>query len=392
LFALLLGPGLVRCADAPASAASSNQPVVVPLALQEVNSSFVNWSVPVSAQSAPFKKEPPAAQGKVIRGVLNFGADAGNALPFLWQPEAGKLFLDLNRNRDFTDDPSGVFLVPGQRGSTATIFPGVRLPFNTAQGHYEVLADLLMENYGAQAACILELRSFWQGKATLHGQDWQVGIVPNLTDGVFSFEKGQLLLRPWEKRLQPAKAYSDNLDLFSFPRQLFVGDHAYRLEALAQTENGAARPELRFAESPVALGELKLTGKYVERLVLQGGPYLVVLDQPGETVKLPTGTYNQPRVLVGQNGVQALSSQAVTAASFRQMVVNGRTPVALAAGGPLTNTVVATRQGQDLRLDYQLVGAGGQQYQLASQNRLTPPEFTVYRGNRQLAAGRFEFG
>ncbi len=70
----------------------------------------------------------------------------------------------------------------------------------------------------------------------------------------------------------------------------------------------------------------------------------------------------------------------------------GQTPVVLSVGGPLTNSVTATRHGPDLRLDYRLVGAGGKIYQLANQNRSQPPEFAIYKGGRKIASGKFEFG
>jgi hypothetical protein len=72
--------------------------------------------------------------------------------------------------------------------------------------------------------------------------------------------------------------------------------------------------------------------------------------------------------------------------------VDGKTPAVLDAGGPLTNSVTASRHGQDLRLDYRLVGAGGETYQLVKQDRSQPPEFAIYRGDKRIASGKFEFG
>ena len=44
------------------------------------------------------------------------------------------------------------------------------------------------------------LRSYWQGKVTREGHDWQVGLMQNLSDQPGSFQRGELLLRPWEER------------------------------------------------------------------------------------------------------------------------------------------------------------------------------------------------
>jgi hypothetical protein len=40
--------------------------------------------------------------------------------------------------------------------------------------------------------------------------------------------------------------------------------------------------------------------------------------------------------------------------------VDDKTPAVLNVGGPLTNSVIVSRHGRDLRLDYRLVGAGGE--------------------------------
>jgi hypothetical protein len=64
----------------------------------------------------------------------------------------------------------------------------------------------------------------------------------------------------------------------------------------------------------------------------------------------------------------------------------------LTVGGPLTNSVIATPQGRDLRLDYRLLGADGESYQRNVQDRSHPPTFAVYEGAKKIASGTFEFG
>ena len=72
--------------------------------------------------------------------------------------------------------------------------------------------------------------------------------------------------------------------------------------------------------------------------------------------------------------------------------VSDKAPAVLDAGGPLTNSVTAIREGQDLRLDYKLIGAGGATYQLVKHDTSKPPEFAIYKGDRKIASGKFEFG
>jgi hypothetical protein len=163
------------------------------------------------------------------------------------------------------------------------------------------------------------------------------------------------------------------------------------LEPITNAQNGANQLALRFTEQSVALGELKVTGKFIQRLVLPGGMYLVLLDQPAGIVKIPTGSYNQPIVRLEQNGTVAFCNPNQTPNS-RRFSVDDKTPAVLNVGGPLTNSVNVSRHGEDLRLDYRLVGVGGETYQMANENRSHPPEFAIEKGDKQIASGKFEFG
>ncbi len=400
---------MVRADDLPRSNPPSPVSAVAHLEYQETAYTLNNLGVSSSQQSVVFKHEPAAAAGKVFRGTLNFGDNPSNAIAFLWQRDAGKLYLDLNRNQDLTDDPAGVFSAQGTAppGYQNRTFADVHLILTTSWGPCPVLANLVFWDYGADSGCSVALRSFWQGKLTLAGQDWQVGMLPTIWSKNghrdISIENGHLLLRRWEKRDQAFNAFNGSLDTVPFWQKLFFDGHAYQLNWVAEPQSSnepgpnlglAKRPalqaSLQFVEQSVPLGEMKITGKYIQRLTLSGNsgnPWFAILDQPAGTVRVPTGSYTQPGIQLEQNGVQAygLARQV-------SVLVNGQTPATLEVGGPLTNSVAVTRHRSDLRLDYQLLGAGGQAYQLASVNRQNPPEFAIYHGGKKLATGSFEFG
>ena len=385
-------PGnVLRAADIVLSNSPSSNATTASLEYQETDYNIVNLGVPQTTQTTPFKNEPEAASGKIFRGVLNFGGDSSNSIAFVWQRDAGKLFLDLNRNQNFTNNPAGIFSTRVAKPVYSQTFTNVHLFFNTASGRCRVLADINFYDYGSRANCTLAVRSFWQGKLMLQGRDWQAGIVQNDLKQSGSFENGRLLLRPWEKRNQPFNSSSGSLATVPFSRTLFLDGHAYQLDLVARPQDGEAKPALQFTEQTVPLGELKIAGKFIQRLVLSGGPYLVVLDQPAASVKVPTGSYNRPDILLEQNGAEAFCNPGLTLVGWR-ISVDDKTPAVLDAGGPLTNSVTASRHGRDLRLDYRLVGAGGETYQLANQNRSQPPEFAVYKGDRKIVSGKFEFG
>jgi hypothetical protein len=390
---VVLCPGnVLRAADIVLSNSPSSNATTASLEYQEAAYNVIYWGVSLTTQTIPFKKEPVSASGKIVRGVLNFGGNSSNSIPFIWQRDARKLFLDLNRNRDLTDDSAGVFLARAAQRVYNQTFTNVHLSFNTASGNCRVLADINLYNYGSQPSCELVVRSFWQGKVTLQGRDWQAGIVQNdLKQSADSFENGRLLLRPWEKRSQPFNTYSGSLATVPFSRKLFLDGHAYQVDLVVKPQNGEASPALRFTQQSVALGEVNITGKYIKRLVLSGGLYQVVLDQPAGTVKVPTGSYLQPNVLLEQGGAEAYCNSSQPVAVSR-ISVDDRTPAVLNMGGPLTNSVIASRNGQDLRLDYRLIGAGGATYQLVNQDRSKPPAFAIYKGDRKIASDNFQFG
>jgi len=103
------GPGsILGREDSARPGTPSGTVTTVPLEYQETSFQFLYRNVPVKRRLAPFPKEPALAPGPVVRGMLKFGGNPSNAIPFVWQGGAKKLFLDLNRNQDLTDDPAGV--------------------------------------------------------------------------------------------------------------------------------------------------------------------------------------------------------------------------------------------------------------------------------------------
>lgn len=390
LVVVTCGQGKLRGGEAVGSNPSPLATNAAALEYQDAAYTVNNVGVSVTPQPHAFTKEPAALSGQIVRGVLNFGG-AGNALPFLWQRDAGKLYLDLNRNRDLTDDADGTLLARLARPIYYQVFTNAHFVLATPSGRCPVVADISFWNYGAQPSCSVALRSFWQGKLTLAGQDWQVGVVPNLLQPADSFAGSQMLLRPWARRNQPFTAAGNSFDAVPFSQKIFIGGHAWQVHSLGGSPAGDFKPTLQFVEQSVPLGELKITGQFIRRVILPGGAYLVVLDQPATTVKVPVGNYSSPNVLLEQGGVEAYCS-AMQWQSGRRISVDENTPGILAAGGPLTNTAAITRHGQDLRMDYRLVGAGGQAYQLANPDRSHPPQFAIFKGGKKIASGNFEFG
>jgi hypothetical protein len=369
---------------------SAGQVVSAYLDYRGVSYSFDTWAPPVSPKPSPFKKEPALAGGKVIRGMLLFAGGGSNELAFAWSRGAGKLYLDLNRNLDLTDDSAGVFSSLGGATDFYQTFPNIRLPIKTAGGTHPTCVDLNFYDYGG-LHCSAAMRSFWQGKVTLEGQGWQVGLLGTPDDQRTSLETGNLLLRPWSERSQPFSLHSGSLEAFPFSQKLFFGNRAYQLQCASEGQGDAAKVRVQFTEQRPSLGELKITGENVRRVTLEGGPYMVVIDKPEAVARVPVGSYRPPKVCLRKGDAEAYLDQRTRFSAAGRITVNDAKPVVLTMGGPLTNSVTVSRQGRKLSLNYQLLGAGGA-YQLVNQDRLHPPEFTVYEGDKKVASGKFEFG
>jgi len=133
-----------------------------------------------------------------------------------------------------------------------------------------------------------------------------------------------------------------------------------------------------------ALGELKLEGKYIERLVLRRKDgHTERFDQPAATIKLPVGEYRLLEAHLKHGyWFHFLSRDWVTVAEDK--------PAVFKVGAPLKQTVKAQRRGKFLVLNYKLLGVGGEIY--TGRDTSKPPTFTIYKGDKEIASGKFEFG
>lgn len=135
------------------------------------------------------------------------------------------------------------------------------------------------------------------------------------------------------------------------------------------------------------LGELKLQGKCIERLVLRHkNGRTETFNWLEETIKLPVGEYRLQEVrLKGGYTCRPLS------VSTRDWITIAEDkPALLRVGAPLKQTVKAQRQGRILVLNYELRCLGGEIYTSSDRNK--PPAFTVYKGEKEIASDKFEFG
>ena len=138
-------------------------------------------------------------------------------------------------------------------------------------------------------------------------------------------------------------------------------------------------------DESTVLGELKLEGKHIERLVLRRNDgHAETFNNPEETIRLPAGEY-----LLQEVRLKGAYIRNRLGGGERIMVRQGQQEV-LKVGAPLIPTLSVQRQGRILVMSYELLGAGSEAY--TGGDRSKPPTFAVYKGQKEVASGQFEFG
>lgn len=135
-------------------------------------------------------------------------------------------------------------------------------------------------------------------------------------------------------------------------------------------------------------GQLRIEGTHIAHLVLRrDDDHTEEWSNLSGSIALPVGTYSIQQLSL--RGDYTCQAQSLTA--LGQIEVSRDKPAVLKAGGPLRQKVEVRRHGRMLVLDYRLLGIGGEMY--------GPPPvpdrrgtFTVYRGDRAVANGAFEYG
>jgi hypothetical protein len=373
-------------APAEPAAASPVASYTADLNYQETDEVLVSRGVGVKLQTAPFSKEPALPGQNVFRGSLLWGPRPEQAMFFIWDKGRGRLFLDLNRNRDLTDDPNGRFASAARNDNQS--FTNVHLVLPAATGNRALRLQLDFSSYqGGSMGVSAGLCSYWQARLSLHGKEWQFGLVENLPDGTAPVSPQYLLLRPWGERQRAFYLTSSSADFCNFTKGVFFDTHAYELDCRYEPVSDSPRYKVTLKEQAPRLAELKVTGADLHRLILTAKPAMtVILDKPTGTVKLPVGTYSLDEIWMRKGETEMFRLNG------GKVVADEHHPANLVAGGPLTNSVEGRSQGDSLTLRYQLLGADRGVYQFPRPDRQHPPEFAVFQGTNRLAAGKFQYG
>jgi hypothetical protein len=401
--------------DGPSDPASVAVAIVAHLQYREVDFAPLCWEINVTRR-APFAREPVFSGSQVFRGQFVLDRSTNQVVPFAWDFRERKLYLDLNHNGDLTDDPAGMLTASGQG---LQLFRGIRLPFASADGPYDVLVDAHVFGNERTPRVFLYVRSLWEGAVELNGKKWYLAVI-DWPDGRFGptaslKEIGdRMILRPWADRGEPFLwwhatlqhvhalshvklvdfpfRYAGNaevFDAFNVPASLFLPGQAYRLEY--HFKHGG-NLEVAFHAFQPPLGKLHLGGEDLRRVVLDGGAagITAVLDSPGTEVEVPAGIYPRQIVLLQRAGF----TNVAVGLGTNTLAVTEAQPATLNAGGPLRNLVGVTPQPSSgvLFMSYLLKNAAGIAFRLAFEDQKAPPRLEIRQGDSLVAQDRFRFG
>jgi len=338
-----------------------------------------------TGRTTPFPKEP-SVSGKVLRrGTLRLWNSQEQPIGYIWSTE-GVLWLDVNGNEDLTDDPAGTYKTVQRRenwGYVHATFTNVFWPGSGDDAAQSRTVDLSLWQSGGRIGANGSKKSYFSGKLELDGKEYHVGVSQLRTNG-----SAMLLFRPWADRNDKFSVNSERVDTFNTEKTVFVAGRAF--DANVSAPSTGAEPVLELTAKSVPLGEVEITGDYVDRVILEAQGIVAVLDGPARKLKAPAGRYRSQRVRLGTG--DNLAYRESNGSSSSPFVVSEGKTAKLMVGGPLTNSAVLDKRGPYISLNYRLVGVGKESYVFEDESRSNPPQFAVYEGERKVASGKFEYG
>ncbi|MCP4611092.1 MAG: hypothetical protein GY845_20475 [Planctomycetes bacterium] len=338
-----------------------------------------------SINKVKFEKEPDFGRRNIVRGLIPLGSDKKNYIGFAWDRVNKKLHVDLNRNKDLTDDPNGIFESKGS--SSFQYFRDIHLTLQKGALILPYTIEMRMYSYGRNhTSCSATIHSGYSAEIELDGRRWHVGIVDNMNGSISSGD--HFFLSPLDRDF-PAGRNSQELRV---PRSIFLDSHNYDVSFEFQQGMNTPILQLRLKESEKPMGKLKIDGEHIARLVLESGSSTVLLHYPQQSVSIPTEDYHCSGVYLYNKDAGLYQLERIFGIKKENISITEDGSTTLKAGGPLNNIVEIKRSGTTLNLNYKLIGIDNKSYTNLNSRRDKPPTFTIYKGSREIASDKFEYG
>jgi hypothetical protein len=321
----------------------------------------------------PFEKEPALAGKEFARGLI----PTIPPTPLIRNITDRELYLKVDHGRDFTLGPLVTHKSQCRDGVHVTFDD---LQVFTKQGSLAIPYTVHVSTYRSGYAGRLSVRSGWSGRLERGGGSWKFTVIDNL-DGQID---GQDLLVLSSGAPTGARFFHD----CPVPQVLFLDGHTCRLDFAFKSVESEVVLEVALTEIQLPTGELRIEAHGCQSLALRDDRQILLLSGPGGTASVPIGNYRVENCILTSERSQGRDLQF--AGSDRAVSVQPGQTTSLRVGLPLSNTIVAVRDRNLLRLTYQLVGAGGETYHYGGPMRL--PSFRIYQGPLRISEGSFGFG
>jgi len=318
-----------------------------------------------------FRKEPEYEGQKIIRGALfNKGAKSPDFVGFAWDAKGGKLYVDLNQDLDLTNDPGSPFAAPMRNGRCHA---SVNLEVIRDEIPLSYCVDFYL-NYGGHWNAVV--RSGWTGRVSLHGRDYRLCVMDDING--MQTDQDEISVTPWMD--EPGEPRSNPLYLSS-SQHFYHQGRRYAITFSFEPHEKTGAVLARLTEVPVDLAWLDIEQEGVSQLDLWSGPVVVRLEDPGAREQVPVGTYTR---------LETVLEQGINGALDLNLRVTSDVSSTLRLGRPVKPRVDMYIDGPFLTLSFAMEGVGGEKYE--SPDRWRWPQFRIYKGNKPIVSGDFEYG
>lgn len=328
---------------------------------------------------APFSVEPDFGMREVVRGLLPCAQSEDEQIAFVWDFDEERLYLDHNRNRDLTDDPEGIHS-SSARDPRYQSFRDIKILIPRGTQVHEYRLNIDFNRYDpSRVYCHVFVRSGFEAEIELGGQQYRFQLGDNL-DGQLGQGDGLHIASIKPGPFVPTAH-------LAMPERLFLGGCLYHCTYAWMTDDDRPKVRLTLTEQETTLGQLKIEGQDIEYLELQAQHVVPIFEPNQTTLPVPVGDYQCTALNLKRQGHQQMYVQSLD----QRVTVDADQPATFRIGGPLKTLLTAERVNKYLRLNVKTVGQGGEEYQGGGASG-PAPQFTVFKGDREVASGRFEYG
>ena len=337
-------------------------------------------------RSLPYSKEPAIEdEDKVLRGRLS-------DLDALWDIKAELLYLDINRDGDLTNDEQGIINACEINNRSNYSIQTFKKTIELNGRKYNLEFEL---NDGWKKSADFVVQSGYGAVLDFDGSKWYLAIL-DLPDGKLDLSD-KIALKKVDHSFNASSGppLIQSSEYVTVPFEIFVGLMNYEF-SYSYIEGEGDKVRIVFKEKPVETGRLEYDVSNIDSLIFRHNSpsspgRFVWIDLLSDSCVVPAGELTPVQFQLKNTKGKSFGPKQTVLPKFN--VEAGQT-AKLPFGTPLSHSVKIRKLGNMIGLDYKLVGVGGEEYNLSAATGGTETVSTVavYKGQRKLSSGSFEYG